>query len=161
MRKELDEILQEPKEPTLEESLLRSFASLPSVGSEGFSSPSIYNFSKNSQNQEIVELYGDDLDVLSLEERAFIENNLSIIGKITQSYLRYPDIAGRIGQQGQNILEFYLYPNGDISDLKIVNSSGYSLLDNNSKHTVEIAYKDYPYPSVKTKIRIKVHYHIY
>lgn len=125
------------------------------------SSPSIYDYGKNMANQEIKELYGEDLYSLNYEERKFIEDNLSSIGKITQQYLKYPQIAGQMGQQGDNIVEFYLHPNGDISDLKLLTPSGFRLLDDNSLHTIEIAYKDYPYPAVKTKIRIRVMYRIY
>lgn len=125
------------------------------------SSPSIYDYGKDMGNQEIKELYGDDLYSLNLEERKFIEDNLSGIGRITQKYLKYPQLAGQMGQQGDNIVEFYLHPNGDISDLKLLTPSGYRLLDENSIHTIEIAYKDYPYPAVKTKIRIRVMYRIY
>ena len=91
----------------------------------------------------------------------FIKSNLDSIGRITQRYLRYPAVAGKIGQEGDNVLEFYLYPNGDISDLKLLSTSGYTLLDDNSLHTIKIAYKDYPYPNEKTKIRIRVMYRIY
>lgn len=125
------------------------------------SSPSIYDYGKDMGNQEIKELYGDDLYSLNLEERKFIEDNLSGIGRITQKYLKYPQLAGQMGQQGDNIVEFYLHPNGDISDLKLLTPSGYRLLDENRIHTIEIAYKDYPYPAVKTKIRIRVMYRIY
>ena len=125
------------------------------------SSPSIYDYSKNMANQNIKELYGEEFYSLNTEEKRFIQNNLSRIGEITQRYLKYPPVAGRIGQQGDNIVEFYLHPNGDISDLKLIHSSGFELLDDNSRHTIEIAYKDYPYPSVKTKIRIRVMYRIY
>ncbi len=146
--------------PTLaEESKSKSNPVPPSAAS----SPSIYSLGKNAfgqSNKEMEELYGEDLHSLSLEERKFLEDNLKAIGKITQSYLKYPRVAGRTGQQGINVVEFYLYPNGNISDLKLLTSSGYALLDNNSKHTIEIAYKDYPYPSVTTKIRIKVYYSI-
>ncbi|WP_104721883.1 energy transducer TonB [Helicobacter mesocricetorum] len=128
------------------------------------SSPSIYSLGKNTfnpPNKEMAELYGEDLHSLSVEERKFLEDNLKAIGKITQSYLKYPRVAGRTGQQGKNIVEFYLYPNGNISDLKFLTSSGYQLLDKNSQHTIEVAYKDYPYPSVKTKVRIQFHYRIH
>lgn len=60
-----------------------------------------------------------------------------------------------------NIVEFFLHPNGDISDLKLINSSGYSSLDKNSIETIEIAYKDYPRPNEKTKIKIYVYYKLY
>ncbi|MGD9595809.1 MAG: energy transducer TonB, partial [Wolinella sp.] len=70
-------------------------------------------------------------------------------------------IAGQLGQEGINAVEFYLHPNGDISDLRLIRSVGYTLLDKNSLKTIEIAYKDYPRPKTKTKIRIKVYYKIY
>lgn len=123
-------------------------------------SPSIYSFGTNTK-KEVLELYGDEIYSLNLDERKFIEDNLSSIGRITQRYLRYPQVAGRMGQSGYNVVEFYLYPNGDISDLKILKDSGYTMLDENSIHTIQIAYKDYPYPKVKTKIRIRVMYRLY
>jgi len=60
-----------------------------------------------------------------------------------------------------NIVEFTLHPNGDISDLKISNSSGYSSLDENTIETIEYAYKDYPRPKSPTKIKIYVYYKLY
>ncbi|CAM2784717.1 energy transducer TonB [Helicobacter burdigaliensis] len=125
------------------------------------SSPSLYEYSNDMASQEIEELYGEELYSLSLEERKFIEDNLSNIGRITQKYLKYPEVAGKLGQHGDNVVEFYLHPNGDITDLRLLTPSGYRLLDDNSVKTIEIAYKDYPYPSVKTKIRIRVMYRIY
>ncbi len=162
------------KEPTesqeslqSQESASQSLASslkshpMPSSPSSKPLSPSIYDYGKDMANQEIKELYGEDFYSLSLDERKFIEDNLSGIGRITQRYLKYPQIAGQMGQQGDNIVEFYLHPNGDISDLKLLTPSGFRLLDENSIHTIEIAYKDYPYPAVKTKIYIRVMYRIY
>lgn len=108
-------------------------------------------------------LYKEEFDTLNQEQKEFIKDNLSKIGQITQHYLNiigYPEVAGQTGQEGVNIVEFYLYPNGEITDLKVLGSSGYSLLDKNSIRTIEIAYKDYPRPSQKTKIRIYVHYSI-
>lgn len=142
------------------ESLAQSLSKPPSQ-SNAPQSPSIYDFGKDMSNQEIKDLYGEEFGSLDAEQRQFIKNNLSGIGRITQKYLKYPVIAGKMGQQGDNIVEFYLYPNGDISDLKLLTPSGFTLLDDNSVRTIKIAYKDYPYPSVKTKIRIRVMYRIY
>lgn len=110
--------------------------------------------------REISELYGDEFGDLGSAEKDFIKNNLKDIGRITQKYLTYPREAGILGQSGVNAVEFYLYPNGDISDLRIMNnkSSGFVLLDKNSIKTIEIAYKDYPRPTTKTLIRIYVTY---
>ncbi len=106
--------------------------------------------------RDVIELYGEEFGDYGVVERDFIINNLRDIGRITARYLTYPKDAIRLGQQGMNIVEFYLHPNGDISELKLLKSSGYVILDRNSERTIEIAYKDYPRPLSKTLIRIRV-----
>ncbi len=108
-----------------------------------------------------LKLYGEEYNSFTKVQKVFLQKNLKDIGKITQRYLEYPRIAIQIEQEGMNIVEFFLYPNGDISDLKIVYSSGYSVLDKNSIETIEIAYKDYPRPKTKTKIKIYIFYKLY
>jgi len=108
--------------------------------------------------QSYIKLYGDEYFTYSKEIKKYLIKNLNSIGRITQMYLRYPNIAIRTKQQGMNIVEFYLYPNGDISNLKIKNNSGYTTLDKNTIKTIKLAYKDYPKPKSKTKIKIYVYY---
>lgn len=119
--------------------------------------PNVNQFAK----RDIEELYGEEFGDYGLSEQEFLVNNLRDIGRITQRYLQYPPSAIRLGQQGVSAVEFYLHPNGDISGLKIILSSDYMLLDRNSERTIEIAYKDYPHPRTKTKIRIFVSYGLY
>jgi protein TonB len=109
-------------------------------------------------DQKILDLYGDRIYALSQEELKFIDENLNVISAITQSYLEYPLAAQTLRIKGVTILEFYLYPNGDISDMKVIKSSGYEILDSNSIRTIEIAYKDYPHPKTKTHIRFFIEY---
>ena len=125
------------------------------------SSPSIYSFNAPKETQKIQDLYGSEFGTLSQDAQQFIKDNLDAIGKITQKYLRYPLAAGKFGQQGMNIVEFYLHPNGDITELKLFQGTNFKLLDHNSLQTVRVAYKDYPRPSEKTKIRIRMIYEIY
>lgn len=110
--------------------------------------------------RDIEELYGEEFGDYGLAEQEFLVNNLRDIGRITQRYLQYPPSAARLGQEGVSAVEFYLHPNGDISGLKILVSSEFMLLDRNSERTIEIAYKDYPRPTTKTKIRIFITYGI-
>lgn len=110
---------------------------------------------------EILELYGEDLAEFTPEQREFLDDNLNRIGRITQKYLRYPRLAGRLGMGGVNTLEFTLYPSGDISEIRVKTPSGYSLLDDNSVETVETAYKEYPRPAEPTLVRIRVYYLLY
>lgn len=115
------------------------------------------------EREEIANLYGDELGDYGEAERDFIINNLRDIGRITQYHLNlrgYPPDAGYLGQQGKNAVEFYLYPNGDISDLKIILDSKSMILDKNTIKTIQIAYKDYPRPTTRTKIKIYVKYYL-
>ncbi len=112
------------------------------------------------ENQPLKELYEDEFEYLSKDEKEFLEDNLAKIGYITQKYLEYPEVAGMTGQEGVNVVEFYLFPNGDINSLKIIKGSNYTMLDKNSIKTIEYAYKEYPRPKQKTKVRIYTHYHI-
>lgn len=111
--------------------------------------------------RDIDKLYGDEWGDLGSAERDFITSNLREIARITQSYLSYPPTAGYLNQSGENAIEFYLLPNGDIDGLKLLLSSGFVLLDKNSTKTIEIAYKDYPRPKQKTLIRFHITYILY
>jgi periplasmic protein TonB len=111
--------------------------------------------------QSYLDLYGKEFYGFSDETKEFLKDNLSDIGRITQKYLLYPSISIRTKQQGHNIVEFMLHPNGDITDLKLLQSSSFSALDNNSIHTIKVAYKDYPKPKESTKIRIYIYYKLY
>lgn len=119
-----------------------------------------YQLADQQTKKNISEFYGAEFGQLGLEEQEYILNNLAYIGRITQSYLRYPPNAGMLAQSGGNVVEFYLHPNGDISDLKIIKKSGFILLDRNSIKTIEIAYKDYPHPKTKTLIRFYINYYL-
>lgn len=119
-----------------------------------------YQLADAQTKQDISKFYGAEFGQLGLEEQEYILNNLAYIGRITQRYLRYPPNAGMLAQSGGNVIEFYLHPNGDISDLKIIKQSGFILLDRNSIKTIEIAYKDYPHPKTKTLIRFYINYYL-
>jgi protein TonB len=108
-----------------------------------------------------IKLYGDEFNSFSDETKKFLKDSLKDIGKITQRYLEYPYLAAYGGQSGTNVVMFYLHPDGTITDMKIISSSGYNILDWNTKDTIEKAYKDYPRPKEKAKIIIYVNYRLY
>lgn len=117
-----------------------------------------YQLADPYTKKNISEIYGEDFGQLGKEEQEFIINNLSIIGRITQSELKYPADAGMLKQSGTNVVEFYLHPDGSISDLKVITPSGFFLLDRNSILTIKKAYRRYPYPKTKTLIRFYISY---
>ena len=59
-----------------------------------------------------------------------------------------------------NIIEFYLHPNGDMTDFKFLEKSGYYILDKTTQETIEYAYSKYPPVSEKTLIRYNVFYNL-
>lgn len=113
---------------------------------------------KNRISKEITDLYGGMAHSMSPRQLEYLDENLNSIGEITQKYLEFPAAAGQLGMFGYTILEFDLYPNGDISDVMLLKSSGYAILDKNSRDTVIEAYKEYPRPKEITKIRLVVKY---
>jgi len=111
--------------------------------------------------QSYIKLYGKQYFTFSKEQKRYLKENLSRIGRITQRHLSYPGISIRTRQSGINVVEFMLHPNGDITDLKLIDSSHYTALDQNSIETIQVAYKDYPKPSEPTQIKIYVRYVLY
>jgi len=121
---------------------------------------------KSYPNSKVKRLYGKEYFSYTPAQKKFIEQNLDEIHRITQEVLwqrGYPGgaISAKTGQQGTNIVSFYLYPNGDISNLRLKKRVGYRLLDKNTLETIKTAYKDYPYPTERTKIVFFVEYSIF
>jgi periplasmic protein TonB len=105
-----------------------------------------------------LELYKDDFDSFSEETKVYLIKNLKDIGFLTERHLIYPHISIDAKQQGINVIEFWLFPDGKISKPKTIKSSSYFLLDDNSEETILKAYRDYPRPNKPTVIRIYVKY---
>ena len=117
-------------------------------------------------NSKIKKLYGKEFHSYTHNQKEFIEQNLDEIHRITQETLwrrGYPGgiTSARTGQEGTNIVSFYLHPNGNISNLRLKQKVGYRVLDNNTIETIKSAYKDYPYPKEKTKMIFFVEYSIF
>lgn len=111
--------------------------------------------------QEIFELYGDELGDYGLAEIDFLLDNLRDIGRITQYHINrrgFPQAAKLLNQQGKNIIEFYLHPNGDISNLRVVSSANSVILDNDMMTNIKVAFREYPRPTTKVKIRFYMEY---
>ena len=111
--------------------------------------------------QSYIKLYGEKFFEYSETQRRYLKQNLNKIGKITQRYLEYPRVSIRTKQQGVNIAEFFLHPNGDITDLKLIDGSSYTALDRNTIYTIKLAYQDYPKPYEKVKVIMNVKYLLY
>ena len=148
-------VRQPQKQPKKSSDGLASFLGTPSP-----SAPAVQSF----PSRKIQKLYGSTFHRFTPTQKKFIKNNLESIQRITQNILTrrgYPEGAGRTGQEGTNVVEFYLHPNGDITNLRLKQRIGYRALDDNTISLIRVAYKDYPYPSTTTKIIFYVTYSIY
>jgi outer membrane biosynthesis protein TonB len=117
----------------------------------------------SSINQNIKELYGEEFGKLTQGQQQYILDNQEIMRRITQQVLNRVarvNIKSDLNVNTSNVIEFYLHPNGDMSDFKFLHNSGYYVLDDTTKETIEYSYSRYPRPSEKTLIRYNVYYHL-
>ncbi|MDD2780352.1 energy transducer TonB [Sulfuricurvum sp.] len=113
------------------------------------------------ENKMIQELYGDVFTNLSAGEQKFIMDNQETMRRITQDILaRYAPyrIPPDLEVDESNMVEFYLHPDGSVTDLRFLTNSRFELLDNVTLETLEIAYKKYPRPEQPTLIRYRIEY---
>jgi len=123
---------------------------------------------KTSQNgsnisQNIKELYGEEFGKLTPGQQQYILDNQEIMRRITQQVLirvARVNIPRDLHVNRHNVIEFKLHPNGDMSDFKFLSKSGYYILDDTTKETIEYAYSRYPRPKETTLIRYNVFYNL-
>ncbi len=119
---------------------------------------------KGPNSRLINSLYGSSYSRMSSAQRRYIDRYLREIIEISQrtlNYLGYPREAVALRQQGTNIVEFWLHPNGDISGLRLKRRLRAESLNRQTIEVIKTAYMYYPHPSVKTKIIIYVGYRLY
>ncbi|MCF6330972.1 MAG: hypothetical protein L3I99_05435 [Sulfurimonas sp.] len=117
----------------------------------------------SSINQNIKELYGSKFGELSDGQQKYILDNQEIMRRITQQVLTRVasvNLPRDLNINKSNIIEFYLHPNGNISDFKFLRKSGFYILDDTTKETIVYAYSRYPRPTEKTLIRYNVFYNL-
>lgn len=114
-----------------------------------------------SAGRNIKDLYGATFETLSKAQQEYILDNQEIMRRITQEVLtrqaKVTNLKG-LNVKKMNIVEFYLHPNGDMSDFKFLYKSGYFILDEITEVTIEYAYSKYPKAKEKTLIRYNVFY---
>ncbi|MEK6658941.1 MAG: energy transducer TonB [Campylobacterota bacterium] len=114
-------------------------------------------------NSDLRELYGDEFGKLTPGQQKYLIDNQEVMRRITQEVLNRVasvNLTRDINVNRVNIVEFYLHPNGDMTDFKFLKNSGYFVLDDTTKETIEYAYSRYPRPSEKILIRYNVFYNL-
>jgi len=114
-------------------------------------------------SSSLKELYGDEFGKLTPGQQKYLIDNQEIMRRITQEVLNRVagvNLTRDMNVNRTNVVEFYLHPNGDISDFKFLQKSGYYILDDTTKETIEFAYSRYPRPDEKILVRYNVFYNL-
>ncbi|MDD2652318.1 MAG: TonB family protein [Sulfurimonas sp.] len=114
-------------------------------------------------NSDLRELYGDEFGKLTKGQQKYLIDNQEIMRRITQEILNRVarvNIRHDMNVNKVNIVEFYLHPNGDMTDFKFLQPSGYHVLDQTTQETIEFAYSRYPRPDEKILVRYNVFYNL-
>ncbi len=86
------------------------------------------------------------------------ENYFDRIRSAIQKYRRYPRIARRTKKEGVVRIAFRLSTSGKIEELRIVQSSGFKVLDRSAIKTIQKASKEFPKPKKVVKIVVPIEY---
>jgi len=92
-------------------------------------------------------------------QEKYLQVNFSGIRSKVSDNLRYPAMARRQGWHGQVQVKFIILLSGEVADLQVLSSSGYSLLDRQALQAVKIA-APFPAPPVVASITIPVTFEI-
>jgi protein TonB len=92
-----------------------------------------------------LEPFKEVIKVIDPQDEAMLRYQDMVKQKI-ESHLRYPDWAKRQGFEGITYLSFIILSDGQVRDIKIIQSSGFDILDNEAVSTVERAAPFEPIP---------------
>jgi len=123
----------------------------------------VSRFGSGGTTREMKELYGEKWGELTPGQQQYMLDNQEIMRRITQEVLNRVarvNLDNDLNVNKTNVIEFYLHPNGDMTDFKFISKSGYFVLDNTTKETIEYAYSRYPRPKEKILIRYNVFYNL-
>ncbi len=89
----------------------------------------------------------------------YLKEHFSYIKDIIQKNIGYPPRARRMGWTGRVVVSFIINESGRTSNERIVESSGFDVLDGNVIDTVR-AVTPFPRPPVKAELRIPIVYRL-
>lgn len=117
--------------------------------------------------EETVEPVEEVTDQQSVVETASVsgtEGGAAILGRdfiyireLVQGNISYPRIARRMGLEGKVIISFVILTNGTVRDIRVVESSGNTILDRNA---IEAVKRTSPFPRhrLEAKVIIPIQY---
>ena len=91
-------------------------------------------------------------------EKEFINEHLGEIRGLLLQNLKYPKMAQKLKMQGEVRIAFSLNSDGSVEDIKIIESSGFDLLDEDARTLIEKTASRFPKPSKSVRISVPLSY---
>jgi len=91
-------------------------------------------------------------------EKEFINEHLGEIRGLLLQNLKYPKMAQKLKMQGEVRIAFSLGSDGSVEDIKIIESSGFDLLDEDARTLIEKTASRFPKPSKSVRISVPLSY---
>ncbi len=92
------------------------------------------------------------------QKQLYLKEKLSVISQIIQKNISYPPIARRMGWEGRVVLSIKLCTDGTVKEIRVLESSGYEVLDRNAVDTVRRVAGLFPKPPVEVVVKVPVNY---
>ncbi|HPV50141.1 MAG TPA: energy transducer TonB [Smithellaceae bacterium] len=102
---------------------------------------------------------GDAASAMEPAASKYLNEHFDYIRKKILGNINYPDAAKRMGWQGKVVLSFVITSDGSVRALKIMQSSGFKILDDKAIETIRQA-APFPRPPVEARLMIPVVYHL-
>ncbi|GAB4422955.1 MAG: energy transducer TonB [Thermodesulfovibrionales bacterium] len=96
-------------------------------------------------------------DSIERSRQRYLKEHFTYIRDIIMKNLAYPHMARKMGWEGRVTVSFVVFENGSASDIKILESSGFDILDRNAMETVKKV-SPFPKPPVRAEVIIPIVY---
>ncbi|MFH2132944.1 MAG: energy transducer TonB, partial [bacterium] len=135
-----------------------------SYASQGLadSLPTDSNMEGNVEKQGEPSSVGEITDASTVKpdpEQYYLQQHFKTIHEIVRKRIQYPKVARRMGWTGKVLVSFLVDKNGDVSDIEIVKSSGYPLLDKSAVSAIR-RIACFPKPPMTAKIIIPINFEL-
>lgn len=91
-------------------------------------------------------------------EKEFLNAHLGEIRGLLVQNLKYPKMAQKLKMQGEVRIAFTLGADGSVEDIKIIEGSGFDLLNEDARTLIEKTASKFPKPSKSVRISVPLSY---
>lgn len=91
-------------------------------------------------------------------EKEFLNAHLGEIRALLLQNLKYPKMAQKLRMQGDVRISFSLNSDGSVEDIKVIESSGFEILDEDARALIEKMAGRFPKPSKSVRISVPLSY---